>query len=115
MRFVKAARAAACIGLLAGCAPQLSETGLAASREALKGSPALQQKQVSICVQKIRQNPSKVQDIATLTNLPASRAPEVFCERFLTATMDGRLNYAQYLEARKGSSTPELVRIAQGR
>jgi hypothetical protein len=102
MRVVKVAGAAACVGLLAGCAPTLNETSFAATREGLIGSPALRQQYVATCEKKIRQDPNKLQESATLVNLSVADAPGVICQRLLKAAIDGRFNYAQYLEAKKG-------------
>jgi hypothetical protein len=114
MRVVGVVGAAVCAALCAGCAPQLNETNFAAGREALIGSPPLYQKTIAACVAKPI-NPKMLDDLGMLANLPPDRARATVCERFVKAMRDGRFTYEQYALSLKGTTTPEMIRIAQGR
>ncbi|MGA0533173.1 hypothetical protein [Hansschlegelia sp. KR7-227] len=114
MRVVSVMGAAVCATLSVGCAPQVNETNFAASREAMIGSPALYQKTITTCVAK-PVNPKMLDELGALANLPADRARAVICERFVKAMRDGKFSYEQYVLSLKGTTTPEMIRIAQGR
>jgi hypothetical protein len=115
MRIGRAVMVTACVASLAGCAPAMNEEKFAAYREAVIGSPAMYQKELSQCVAKIRQNPKLVEQLAVLINAPADRTPGVVCERFTKALKDGKFTYELYAKSTMGVVTPEVIRIAQGR
>lgn len=100
---------------VSGCQTTVvSETNYAAYREALVGSPALYRANVSKCAATLRQHPN-LAELALVANVSAEKYPETACERLTKAQRDGRLTYEHHVLATKGMSSPEIVRIIQGR
>lgn len=99
---------------LSGCG--ISQTSYATSREALRGSPALQSQFVAHCVSRISKKPPKVRNaLATLMNTSVRSAPRIYCQRVTRGISSGRLNHSDMSAAAKGQITPAVVRVLQGR
>lgn len=100
---------------VSGCNEPMSEQSFAARRTAMMASEAGFRKEVSECAAKSRRDPKMVEAVALVLNMPAERAPETACQRLLQAVRDGRLSYVEYAEGSRGSGSPKIIRIAQGR
>jgi hypothetical protein len=83
---------------------------------ALSGSPALKKKTIAECSVKFHfRNEAEKANAAALMNVSPARAQSTACNRFINAMASGRLQYSDYLAARRGGDISNLIRVMQGR
>lgn len=99
---------------LSGCG--ISQANYDASREVLRGSPALRGDFVRTCTRNISRKPYKTRrNIAKLMNTSVGATPRLYCSRLTRGIASGRLSHADVSAASHGQVTPAIVRVLQGR
>lgn len=113
MPLFKFAAVAVAVLALSGC---VTQSNYDASREALRGSPALRTQFVNNCVSNIRAKPlSTRQGMATVMNTSVRNVPRVYCQRITRGITSGRLSRSDINAGARGQLTPAVIRVLQGR
>lgn len=118
MKSVRFLTISALVGALfvAGCQSNSPEQW-ATDRAVLEGSPKLRATVTQDCMKMVQRKfttktPTERRNFANLLNTSERAAPQVFCKRFFTGVINGRLNEKTFNGV---DATPEFVKILQGR
>lgn len=99
--------------LLSAC---MTQNNYQVTQEALRGSPALRSDFQQTCIDGTRQQPlANRQAMAKLMNVSVNQAPRTYCQRVTRGIANGRIKLSDMRSGGRGSMTPNMVRVLQGR
>ncbi|MGZ9723681.1 hypothetical protein [Rhizobium miluonense] len=119
MKYFRILPALAALAFLSACTTPQNKIEAAKNAEfvkmALAHSPEFRQRAIDFCRSK-RLTAGDNGMMVLIFNLPAKNADQVLCERMIRGVASGRIGTKDILDWKKtGSTTPEILRVLQGR